>query len=111
MNALYDVGASIIRKYISIVDVLSNGDKLFSVYVHTPTKDRLFNIIEQFCDITSLQQICGVIHDTHIPLSVKSNKQITSSVVDFYNRIRFHSILFQVVCDYDFFFGMHTLVN
>jgi hypothetical protein len=112
MNALYDVGASIIRKYTSIVcDVLSNGDKLFSVYVHILTKDRLFNIIEQFCDITSLQQICGVIHDTHIPLSVKSNKQITSSIVDFYNRKRFHIILFQVVCDCDFFFGMHTLVN
>jgi hypothetical protein len=47
MNALYDVGASTIRKYIYIVcDVLSNGDKLFSVYVHTPTRDRLFNIID-----------------------------------------------------------------
>ncbi len=55
MNALYDVGAFIIRKYIYIVcDVLSNGDKLFSVYVHTPIGDQLFNIIEQFCDITNL---------------------------------------------------------
>jgi hypothetical protein len=40
MNALYDVGAFTIRKYTYIVcDVLSNGDKLFSVYVHTPTRD------------------------------------------------------------------------
>jgi hypothetical protein len=82
---------------------LSNGDKLFSVYVHTPTRDWLFNIIKQFRDITSLQQICGEIDGTHIPLSVKPNKQITSSVVDFYNRKCFHSILLQVVCDCDFF--------
>jgi hypothetical protein len=56
MNALYDVGASTIRKYTYIVcDVLFNGDNLFSTYVHTPTKDQLFNIIERFRDITSLQ--------------------------------------------------------
>jgi hypothetical protein len=37
MNALYGVGASTIRKYTYIVcDALFNGDKLFSVYVHTP---------------------------------------------------------------------------
>jgi hypothetical protein len=36
MNALYSVGAFTIRKYTYIVcDVLSNGDKLFSIYVHT----------------------------------------------------------------------------
>jgi hypothetical protein len=55
MNALYGVGALIIRKYTYIIcDVLFNGDKLFSVYVHIPTKDRLFNIIEQLCDIIGL---------------------------------------------------------
>ncbi len=41
---------------------------------------------------------------THIPLNVKSNKQITSSTADFYNRKRFHNIVFQVVCDCDMFF-------
>jgi hypothetical protein len=39
----------------------------------------------------------------HILLCVKPNKQITSSIVDFYNRKRFHNILLQVVCDCDFF--------
>jgi hypothetical protein len=41
MNALYDVGTFIIRKYTYIVcDVLSNGDKLFpDLYVHTPIRD------------------------------------------------------------------------
>ncbi len=58
MNALYSVGAFTIMKYTYIVcDVLSNGDKLVLVYVHIVIGDRLFNIIEQFCDITSLQQI------------------------------------------------------
>ncbi len=47
MNALYGVSAFIIMKYTYIVcDVMSNGDKLFLVYVHTPTRDQLFNIIE-----------------------------------------------------------------
>ncbi len=55
MNALYGVGASTIRNYTYIVcDVLSNGDKLFLVYVHIPIRDRLLNIIEWFCDIIGL---------------------------------------------------------
>jgi predicted transcriptional regulator YheO len=47
INTLYDVGAFTIKKYTYIVcDVLSNGDKLFSIYVHTFTRNQLFNIIE-----------------------------------------------------------------
>jgi hypothetical protein len=104
MNALYGVGASIIRKYTYIVcDVLSNGDKLFSVYVHTPTWNWLLNIIEQLHDIIGLQQICGLIDGMHILLSAKPNKQITFSTIDFYNRKCFHSIVLRVVCDCDFF--------
>jgi len=54
MSALYNVDAIIIRKYTYIVcDVLSNGDKLFSTYVHIPIGDPLLNIIEQFHDMTS----------------------------------------------------------
>jgi hypothetical protein len=75
MNALCDVGASTIKKYTyNVCDVLCNGDKLFSIYVHTPIGDWLLNILEQFCDIIGLQQICGVIDGTHIPLNVKPNK-------------------------------------
>jgi hypothetical protein len=75
MNALYGVGASTIRKYnYNVCDVLFNGDNLFLVYVHTLTRDWLFNIIEWFCDIIGLQQICGVIDGTHIPLTGKPNK-------------------------------------
>jgi hypothetical protein len=37
MNALYSVGAFTIKKYTYIIcDALFNGDKLFSIYVHTP---------------------------------------------------------------------------
>ncbi len=50
-----------------------------------------------------MQQICGVIDGTHIPLNAKPNKQITSFVVDFYSRKHFHNIVFQAVCDCDFF--------
>ncbi len=52
-----------------------------------------------------------MIDGAHIPLSVKSNQQITSSTIDFYNKKHFHSIMLQVVCDCDIFFGMHALVN
>ncbi len=44
-----------------------------------------------------------MIDGTHIPLSTKPNKQITSFVVDSYNRKRFHNIVLQVMCDCDFF--------
>ncbi len=65
MNALYGVGAFTIKKDTYIVcDDLSNGDKLFSIYVHIFTGDWLLNIIEWFCDITGLHQICGMI-DVH----------------------------------------------
>jgi hypothetical protein len=52
-----------------------------------------------------------VINGTHIPLSAKPNKQITSSIANFFNRKHIHGIMFQVVCDCDIFFGMHVLVN
>jgi hypothetical protein len=40
MNALYGVGAFTIKKDTYIVcDDLSNGDKLFSIYVHIFTGD------------------------------------------------------------------------
>jgi hypothetical protein len=51
-----------------------------------------------------LQQICGVIDGTHIPLNVKPNKQITFSIADFYNRKCFHNIVLQAMCDYDMLF-------
>jgi hypothetical protein len=90
---------------------LFNGDKLFSFYVHTTTKDQLFHIIEWFCVIIGLQQICGVINGTHILLSAKPNKQIISSTIDFYNRKRFHNIVFQAACDCDMFFWNSCLIN
>ncbi len=45
-----------------------------------------------------------MIDGTHIFLSVKPNKQITSFATGFYNRKHFHSIMLQVVCDCDMFF-------
>jgi hypothetical protein len=46
----------------------------------------------------------GVIDGMHIPLSAKPNKQIISSITNFYNIKCFHSIKIQVVCDYDMVF-------
>ncbi len=83
---------------------MSNGDKLFLVYVHTLIRDQLLNIIEQFHGIIGLQQICDVIDGTHIHLSLKPYKHITSSTTIFYYRKCFHNIMLQVVCDYDMVF-------
>ncbi len=52
-----------------------------------------------------------MIDGTHIPLSEKPIKQITSFVANFYNKKHFHNIVFQAMCDCDIFFGMHALLN
>ena len=70
MNDLYRCGASTIRKYTDIVcGVLSSRDRgLFITYIHTPTGDRLYDIMERFRNFTGLPNICGAIDGTHIPL-------------------------------------------
>jgi hypothetical protein len=38
MVNLYNVGASIIQKYIDIVcEILANKDKIYKIYIHLPT--------------------------------------------------------------------------
>ena len=71
MNDLYGCGASTIRKYIDIVcGVLSSWDRgLFTTYMHTPTGDRLHDIMERFRNSTGLLNICGAIDGIHIPLA------------------------------------------
>ncbi len=97
MSNKFDVGKSIVRKYVNIV--LCNKDKLFDKYIKTSTKDRLLNIIQQFEDLTRLPNICGAIDGTHIPLAEGSNKRYIIAVVDDYNQKRFHSIFLQTICD------------
>ena len=71
MNDLYGCGASTIRKYIDIVcGVLSSHDRgLFITYIHTPTRDRLLDIMKRFRNSMGLPNICGAIDGTHIPLA------------------------------------------
>ncbi len=94
----FDVGASIVRKYVDIVcDVFCNKDKLFDKYIKTPTGDHLLHIIQQFKDLTRLPNICDAIDGTHIPLAKRSNKRYTIAIIDYYNQKRFHNIFLQII--------------
>jgi hypothetical protein len=104
MNALYSVGAFKLKNTPTLYVMFCLKVTNCFQFTFTLIINQLFNIIEQFCDITCLQQIFGMIDDTHIPLNVKPNKQIASSIIYFYNRKCFHSILLQVVHDCDLFF-------
>ena len=103
MNDLYGCGASTIRKYTDIVcGVLSSWDRgLFTTYMHTPTGDRLHDIMERFRNSTGLPNICGAIDGTHIPLAQHPRSDLTSMASDFFNRKKFHSVVLQGVCDMD----------
>ena len=56
MNDLYGCEASTICKYTDIVcGVLSSRDRgLFITYIHSPTRDRLHDIMERFRNSTGL---------------------------------------------------------
>jgi DDE superfamily endonuclease len=103
MNDLYGCGASTIRKYTDIVcRVLSSqAQGIFTSYIHTPTGDRLQDIMERFRNSTGLPNICGAIDGTHIPLSRRPSGHLTPMAADFFNRKKFHSVVLQGVCDMD----------
>jgi hypothetical protein len=86
MSNRFEVGAYTIRKFVNIMcDVLCNQDKLFDKYIKTPTRDLLLHIIQQFEDLISLPNICGVIHGTHIPLFKRLHKRYTIATTSYYN--------------------------
>ncbi len=48
MVNFYNVGVSIVRKYIDIVyDILANKDKLYMIYIHLPIRQCLISIIKR----------------------------------------------------------------
>ncbi len=87
MVSLFCVGTPTI-KYIDIAyDVLCNKDKLYVVYIHTLTCERFRFVIKKFKYIIGIQQICGVVDGTHVPLSsYRPNMRITIAASDYYNR-------------------------
>ena len=103
MNDLYGCGVSTIHKYTDIIyRVLSSWDRgLFTTYIHTPTKDRLYDIMERFRNSTGLPNICGAIDGTHIPLARRLSSDLTSMASDFFNRKKFHSVVLQGIYDMD----------
>jgi hypothetical protein len=48
MSNTFDVGASIIHKYVDIIGDVLCGDKFFGKYISTTSKDHLLHIIQQF---------------------------------------------------------------
>ena len=103
MNDLYGCGTSTIHKYTDIVcGVLSSRDQgLFTTYIHTPTRNRLHDIMERFRNSTGLPNICGAIDGTHISLARCPCSDLTPMASDFLNRKKFHSVVLHRVCDMD----------
>jgi hypothetical protein len=65
----FNVGASIIWKYVDIVcDVLTNINKFFSKYISNPRRNQFRLMNQEFQELTSLPNICGLFDKTHIPL-------------------------------------------
>jgi hypothetical protein len=80
----FNVGASIIRKYVDIVyDVLIDKDKLFNKYISILLGQYLKDIITRFENLIGIPNICGVIDGTHIPLADFPSKKITLAIGDF----------------------------
>jgi hypothetical protein len=71
----------------------------YSSHLFTPEGDRLHNIIKTFRNITSLPNIAGAIHGSHIPLTTRPTKCYNPMPEDFFNQKKFHSIVLQGVCD------------
>jgi hypothetical protein len=105
------IAAFTLRKYIDIIcNILANRNKLFSTCISIFSRDRLQAIIEDFRDITSLPNICGLINDMHILLADRPNRRVIFATSDFFNRKKFHSIVLQGVMQTKFF-GMYVLDN
>jgi rRNA maturation protein Rpf1 len=84
-----------------VCEIFANNDKLFNIYIHTPSTSQVCLIIERFKDFTRLQNIASVIERTHILLFEKPNRKVTTSIANFYNYKKFHNIVLHGICDYD----------
>ena len=85
MNNLYRCGEFIIKNNTLIIcRVLSSQDGLFGRYIHAPTWHRLVDIICKFHDIIGLPNLEDGIDGTHIPLSYKSQQDLTPMPSDFF---------------------------
>lgn len=85
MDNLYECGESTITKYTLIIcRVFSFQDKLFGRYIHAPTGHRLADTIRNFCNITGLPNVVGVIGGTHIYLSSRPQWGLTLMSYDFF---------------------------
>jgi hypothetical protein len=75
MSNTFDVGASIIHKYVDIIGDVLCGNKFFGKYINTALKDHLLHIIQQFQEFPNLSNICGAINDTHIALVKRPSRR------------------------------------
>jgi len=99
----FNVGASIVRKYMRIVlNALVSRDKVFGKYISVPSSARLDRIIAGYVESCGLPNVCGSIDGSHIPLQRKPDKRQTAVVADFWCRRKsFSSVVLQAVCDMD----------
>jgi len=72
---MYNVGASIVRKYMKIVlGVLVSRDKLFRKYISVPSSVRLDRTIATYVQSRRLSNVCRSINGIHIPFLQRLDK-------------------------------------
>jgi hypothetical protein len=75
----FNVGASTMCKYVAIVvNALISKDKLFSRNISIPYGPCLRRIMHGFFHACGLPNVCGTIDGSHILLSQKPNKWVTT---------------------------------
>jgi hypothetical protein len=62
----YNVNVFTIWKYVEIMcEILADKDKIYKIFIHLLTIQRLLFVIEKFRVLTSIQQTASVIDGTH----------------------------------------------
>jgi hypothetical protein len=66
-----------------VVDALISRDKLFSQYIFILHAPRLLRIMDGFFHACGLPNVCGTIDWSHIPLSQKLDKWVTTTPINY----------------------------
>lgn len=72
--------------------------QFYNRYIQIPEADELQNIMSGFENLTGVPYMWGAIDGSHIRLTKKPTAQQVPA--DYFNRLKFHSILLQGVCDH-----------
>lgn len=98
---LYGVGKSTLIFYTKLITRVLSQD-LYSKYISIPSGERLLQIINEFKQLTGLDNMCGAVDGSHIKLWAQPPNKNTPA--DYWCRHHIHSILLQGVCTAGYLF-------